>query len=262
MTCALGTLVPGASAAATVVVEAGGPGLVVARLGVASNEPDANAADNTLERRVTATLGAAAVRLPAAGPLVWRTLTARAAPSADARAILVFHDLRRDRLPQFVLARGRSRDAQGRLWYRVELPMRPNGRLGWVRADGVALRTVRRTILVDLSARRLTVLAGTRVLMRTRVAVGKPGMETPTGRFYLTAKFKPTAPILGAFALETSAYSRLTDWPGGGLIGIHGTPMPWLLGRAVSHGCIRVANTDILRVARLVPPGTPVRIVP
>ena len=52
----------------------------------------------------------------------------------------------------------------------------------------------------------------------------------------------PTDPFFGTFALETSAYSRLTDWPGGGVVGIHGTSLPQLLGQAVSHGCIRVDN--------------------
>jgi lipoprotein-anchoring transpeptidase ErfK/SrfK len=169
--------------------------------------------------------------------------------------------LRPDLLPQIVLATGARTDARGRLWYRVEIPMRPNGRLGWVRADGVDLQTVHRSILIQRGLRRLTVYAGRRVLMRTRVAVGATGMETPLGRFYVTAKFKPSEPILGAYAMETSAYSRLSEWPGGGIVGIHGAPMPWLLGQAVSHGCVRVANEAIVRVARLVPPGTFVRIV-
>ena len=58
----------------------------------------------------------------------------------------------------------------------------------------------------------------------------------------------PTAPILGAFAFETSAYSKLSEWPGGGIVGIHGTNTPSLLGQAVSHGCVRVANEAILRL--------------
>jgi lipoprotein-anchoring transpeptidase ErfK/SrfK len=139
--------------------------------------------------------------------------------------------------------------------------MRPNGRTAWVRGDGVDLIPVRRRIVIDRSERRLVLVDGERTLLRTQVAVGAAGMETPLGSFYVTAKFKPTEPILGSFAIETSAYSRLSEWPGGGIVGIHGTPMPWLLGRAVSHGCVRVANAAILRVARLAPLGTPIRIV-
>jgi len=52
----------------------------------------------------------------------------------------------------------------------------------------------------------------------------------------------------------------LTDWPGGGFIGIHGTDAPQLLPGRVSHGCIRLRNEDILRLRKLMPVGTPVTI--
>jgi lipoprotein-anchoring transpeptidase ErfK/SrfK len=123
------------------------------------------------------------------------------------------------------------------------------------------VKPVRRSITIDRSARLLTLHEGERLLLRTRVAVGAAGMETPLGTFYVTRKFRPSAPILGAFAMETSAYSKLSEWPGGGIVGIHGTDQPWLLGQAVSHGCVRVANAQILRLARLAPVGTPIRIV-
>jgi hypothetical protein len=253
-TCALGSLAPGERAEATIAAETTGPGTITARFGLGPS-----ATTITLRTAVGST--ARPTSLPAAGPLVWPSVVARAAPRPDASPLLVFHQLRRDLLPQIVFALGAQTDAQGRVWYRVELPMRPNGRHGWVRAEALALEPVRREILIDRSARLLRVLEGGHVILQTRVAVGRPGMETPLGDFYVTAEFKPTEPILGAFAIETSAYSRLTEWPGGGIVGIHGTPEPWLLGRAVSHGCVRVSNTAILRLARLVPPGSPVRIM-
>jgi len=43
-------------------------------------------------------------------------------------------------------------------------------------------------------------------------------------------------------------------------VAIHGTNAPWLIGQAVSHGCIRMNNAAITRLARVVPLGTPVRI--
>jgi lipoprotein-anchoring transpeptidase ErfK/SrfK len=52
----------------------------------------------------------------------------------------------------------------------------------------------------------------------------------------------------------------LTDWPAGGFVGIHGTNRPELLPGRVSHGCIRMRNQDILRLARLLPVGTPLTI--
>ena len=115
--------------------------------------------------------------------------------------------------------------------------------------------------MIDRSERTLELRDTGRVLLRTRVAVGAPGMETPLGRFYVQARFRPTAPVLGAFAFETSAYSKLSEWPGGGIVGIHGTNTPSLLGQAVSHGCIRVANEAILRLRDLVPAGTPIEIL-
>jgi lipoprotein-anchoring transpeptidase ErfK/SrfK len=45
------------------------------------------------------------------------------------------------------------------------------------------------------------------------------------------------------------------------VVGIHGTSKPWLLGRAVSHGCVRVSNATALQLKRLAPLGTPISIV-
>ena len=96
--------------------------------------------------------------------------------------------------------------------------------------------------------------------MRGRVAVGAPGRETPLGSFFVAARFVPDDPFLGVFALETSAYSKLTEWPGGGLVGIHGTNLPQLIGQAVSHGCIRVLNSTARGLERLVPVGASITI--
>ncbi len=57
------------------------------------------------------------------------------------------------------------------------------------------------------------------------------------------------APVYGPLAFGTSARSAvLTDWPGGGFIGIHGTNEPELLPGRVSHGCVRLtgARLDLL----------------
>ena len=146
-------------------------------------------------------------------------------------------------------------------WYRVSVPGRPNGRKGWVRAGSVELRPVNKRLIIDRSARTFQFWHGDVLLRTGRVAVGKPGAETPTGLFYVLGKFFPNAAILGAFAFETSAYSKLTDWPGGGVVGVHGTPWPWLLGQAVSHGCIRLHNNDVLWLKSRMPEGTPIKIV-
>ena len=138
--------------------------------------------------------------------------------------------------------------------------MRPNGRTAWIPAKAARVARVRTEIVVFRGARRLEVWRDGRRLLWTRVAVGAPRWPTPLGSFYVTAKFKASNPFYGSYALETSAYSTLSDWPGGGVVGIHGTNRPHLLGRAVSHGCIRVSNRAALALKRLVPVGAPVRI--
>jgi lipoprotein-anchoring transpeptidase ErfK/SrfK len=200
--------------------------------------------------------------VPASGYLAWPTVKARAKPSAKAAVVRVLSQFDEEYRPRVVLALGVQLGRHGRpTWYRISLPGRPNGKTGWVPAYTLELKPARRSVTIDRSARLLTLREGSRVLLRTRVAVGAAGMETPLGTFYMTRKFRPSAPILGAFAIETSAYSKLSEWPGGGIVGIHGTNQPWLLGRAVSHGCVRVENSAILRLARLAPVGTPIRIV-
>ncbi len=96
---------------------------------------------------------------------------------------------------------------------------------------------------------------------RTRVAVGRRGMETPIGDFYVQAAFRPKERFFGDYAFETSAYSKFSEWPGGGIIGLHGTSKPQLLGRAVSHGCVRMSNAAARALKRLIRPGTPVKII-
>ncbi len=146
-------------------------------------------------------------------------------------------------------------------WYRVSIPGRPNGRTGWVPAASLELDPVNRSLTVFREARRFEFRVGGRIVRAGRVAVGARGAETPLGLFYVTWRFKPTAPILGAFAFETSAYSKLTDWPGGGIVGVHGTDSPWLLGQAVSHGCVRMHNRDAVALRSLMKLGTPILIV-
>lgn len=206
---------------------------------------------------------ASAVDVVGAGTLVWRQVTVLAKPSPNAKEIAVLRQFRPDFSPQYVLALSavRAKRTGKPTWYRISVPGRPNGRTGWVRAASLELRPVRKRLVVYRGARRFELWDGAKLVRAGKVAVGKPGAETPTGLFYVTAKFDPTAAILGAYALETSAYSKLSDWPGGGVVGVHGTPWPWLLGQAVSHGCVRLHNDDIRFLRSRVPVGTPVKIV-
>ena len=202
-------------------------------------------------------------RFPAAGELL-RSTVARVAPSPTAAVVAPMPRYRRDAQFEIVLAVAARRDARGDWWYRVSLPGAPNGRRGWIPAEAADVRPVANRIVVHRGARRLEVrrVRDGKLLLRTTAAVGRPGARTPLGRdFYVTSAFVPTDPFFGSFALETSAYARVSDWPTH-VVGIHGTSLPQLLGQAVSHGCVRVANGAAARLRVLAPLGTPIDVVP
>jgi lipoprotein-anchoring transpeptidase ErfK/SrfK len=203
------------------------------------------------------------VRLPAAGELLRPQVVVRAQPRADARRVAVVDEFRRDFRKHIVHADATRRDARGRVWYRIRLVGRPNGRTGWIPGAHVSLQHAPAKIVVQRSTKRLRLTVRGREVLNTVVAVGKAGAPTPVGYFYVTSRFVPRNSFLGAFALELSAYSpTLTDWPGGGIVGIHGTSVPQLLGQNVSHGCVRVSNAAARVLQRLAPVGTAVVIRP
>lgn len=149
------------------------------------------------------------------------------------------------------------------VWYRVQLPLRPNGITGWVRATAVSERAIATRIVVDLSERRVTLLRTGQPVLVASAAIGSAATPTPTGRYYINQKLVAPDPwgAFGPAALGISAFSpALKSWPQGGPIAIHGTNQATLLGSAVSHGCIRVRNADVLRLFKLAPTGTPVLI--
>jgi hypothetical protein len=210
--------------------------------------------------------GRSLIKVAGSGTLAWEQVVVRARPSPTAARVAVLKQFRPDFRPQFVLALTVRLNADGEpTWFRISVPGRPNGRTGWVRAASVELRPVHKRLVIYRGARRFEFWDGDRLVRSGKVAVGKPGAETPLGLFYVTDRFSPRVDpawaILGAYAFETSAYSKLTDWPGGGIVGVHGTPWPWLLGKAVSHGCIRLSNVDIVFLRSRVPLGMPVKIV-
>ena len=212
----------------------------------------------------TATASATPARVetvfPAAGPLRVDSVAVRRAPAPGAAVIKTMHQFRPDYRLQEILAVAARQGADGRPWYRISVPMRPNGTYGWVPAASVSLRPTVGRIVVHRTSRTIDVYRHGKLALHAFVAVGAPGMETPVGQYYVAARFVPDDPFLGVFAVETSAYSRLTEWPGGGVVGIHGTSMPQLLGQAVSHGCVRVANSTAAALRRLAPLGTPISI--
>lgn len=200
-----------------------------------------------------------------AGTINVPLLAVRRAPSAGARVIAKLSEFReQDYRPRYILALDVETGKQGRpAWYKISVPGRPNGRVGWVRAAQVTIRRMPWQVVVFRGSKVLQVWKGERKLYQSRVAVGAPGMETPTGLYYVTVRFKPVRQtFLGTFAFETSAYSKLSEWPGGGVVGLHGTWQPGLLGQEVSHGCVRISNESANFLRDRIPVGTPIRIVP
>ena len=147
-------------------------------------------------------------------------------------------------------------------WLRVLVPERPNGRPAWIREAGTRPGAVDVSLHVDRSARRLTVRRGGRVVRRVRVAVGRPGTETPTGRFAVTDKLRtrrPDSPY-GCCAIALSGHQPklLPGWPGGDRLAIHATPQVSSIGTAASLGCLRATTRDLHALLRIVPLGAPV----
>lgn len=154
----------------------------------------------------------------------------------------------------------------GGLFHEVYLPVRPNGVTGFVRAADVTVSHTDLAAEVSLSEHTLTLTDAGTVVETFTIAIGAPDTPTPTGLFFVKELVEPTNPdgAYGPLAYGLSAYSEVvldTEAFADGVIGIHGTNREDLLGTAVSHGCVRVSNADVLRLEELaVPLGMPVRI--
>ncbi|MDQ6776417.1 MAG: L,D-transpeptidase [Actinomycetota bacterium] len=152
----------------------------------------------------------------------------------------------------------------GRTWVDVSLPQRPNGTTGWVPARALGpLHAAYGMIVVSRSLRHLTFYDRQgKAILNAPVGIGRPSLPTPPGQFYVLEKWRLTpGGFLGPFGLGTSAYApTLTDWPGGGVVGIHGTDQPQLIPGDPSHGCVRLHNGDITRLWHMVSLGTRITI--
>ena len=152
---------------------------------------------------------------------------------------------------------------RGRLWVRVRLPVLPNGTQGWVVRSALSGYTFVDThLVVSLRHRRLTLYRDGKAVFRAPVGIGARHTPTPRGQFYIRDRLRGFASAFyGPIAFGTSARSSvLTEWPAGGYIGIHGTNAPGKIPGRPSHGCIRMRDRDILKLARVLPVGTPVTI--
>jgi L,D-transpeptidase catalytic domain len=191
-----------------------------------------------------------------------RRAAARSAPSPSARVVHVISFLTPENT-QNLVALLESRRITGREWVKVRLAKLPNNSVGWVRrSDLGAFRLVRTRLLINRGAFTATLYRAGKKVFRARIGVGQSHWPTPRGEYYVRMKLCCYGnPIYGPYAFGLSARSSvLTDWPGGGHIGIHGTNAPGLIPGRISHGCIRLRNADIMRLNRLMPVGTAVSI--
>jgi lipoprotein-anchoring transpeptidase ErfK/SrfK len=150
-------------------------------------------------------------------------------------------------------------------WYGVLSESMPNSRAGWIPQDAVSLRYEPYRLRIDLSERRLVVRLHGRVVRRIAVAVGRPGVDTPTGRFGITDSLRVSGDGNGpygccAIALTGRQPNIPQGWTGGDRIAIHGTSNEATIGTAASSGCVRVGERDIRWLMSRLPLGTTVRI--
>lgn len=194
---------------------------------------------------------------------VLRRVKARRQPAANSRPVGVIRAVTPEGKTNLVLAYASRRDATQRLWIRVPLSTIPNGLSGWVLRNALGdLHIVRTHLVIDRARLSAVLLRNGRVVFRTTVGLGEPRWPTPRGEFYVRVRLDHFLdPMYGPVAFGTNARQPwLTDWPNGGVVGIHGTNEPQLLPGRVSHGCIRLRNEAIRRLDRLMPLGTPVSI--
>ena len=197
---------------------------------------------------------------PQAGAIVRKT------PSRAAHAVGRLHFLTEDGQAEVYMALSKARVPRtGVTWIKVALPKRPNKLTGWVAASALgALHVVRGRLVVRRSRLRATLYdeAG-HAIWSAPVGIGRPSLPTPAGHFYVREKLRAIgSPSYGPYALGTSAYApKLTDWPGGGVVGIHGTDQPQLIPGRPSHGCMRLRNADITRLWHLISVGTPIEVI-
>jgi lipoprotein-anchoring transpeptidase ErfK/SrfK len=219
----------------------------------------ANATASPADGDGTVSLGGA----PAYAVIARGDVTVRSSPAPGAPSLLRIRGKLRWGTPTPFLVH-EARRVDGKLWYWVLLPQRPNQSSGWVSADQVSASARDHRAEVDLSARRLILWQGSNVVSRLPIAIGRPGTPTPTGRYFVTVRLQPPriSPIYGAWALGLSAYSDVLEQfgTGDGQIALHGTSQTSDLGKAITHGCVRLSNASISKLAALLPPGSPVDI--
>ena len=218
---------------------------------VAASAPAAHAAGATATRVAGATLSNETTRstwsvADIGGPIY-------AFPTSRSAKVAKLQFLTPDGFLQSYLLLREQWNSQGIGWVKLRIPGRPNGRVGWVpRSDLDVFHRTNMELVVDRAAEHVTLYRSGRQIFQAPVGVGKPSTPTPSGHFWITEAFGGfDNPAYGPYVFGTADYSVLSEWPGGGIVGMHGTDEPWLVPGDPSHGCIRMHNSDILTLASL-----------
>jgi hypothetical protein len=164
--------------------------------------------------------------------------------------------------PTVAWVRRLSRDGRFGL---VDLPYEAGSRSGWIRLRGLERSWTRISVVADLSAHRIVVRRGDRVLLRAPAATGAAVSPTPAGRYFVTDRVAfPGGGSLGTYAFGISGIQPdlPPGWSGGDQLAIHGTNVPSSIGRSASAGCLRVAERILDRLKPLLRLGTPVIVRP
>ena len=194
---------------------------------------------------------------------VMRPVVARSAPRRTAAVVAKLGRWTAEGTSNLVLTLSGERTRRG-VWIKVRLPILPANRTGWVTRRSLSdWKELRTRLVIDRRRLTATLFRRGKVIFRAPVGVGQGHWPTPRGEFFIRNQLYGFGnPVYGPIAFGTSARSSvLTDWPGGGFIGIHGTNQPRIIPGRVSHGCIRLKNPHILRLARLLPVGTPLTVL-
>jgi hypothetical protein len=193
---------------------------------------------------------------------VIRSAVVRSAPRRTAAAVARLGRWTPEGTTNLVLTLEGRRTPRG-VWIKVRLPILPANRSGWVRRKALSdWKEIRTRLVVDRRRLTATLYRRGKVVFRAPVGVGVSHWPTPRGEFFIRNQLYGFGnPVYGPIAFGTSARSAvLTDWPGGGFIGIHGTNQPSIIPGRVSHGCIRMKNGHILRLAKLMAVGSPLSV--
>jgi hypothetical protein len=187
----------------------------------------------------------------------------RSGPGRRHHTIGKLRFLTEDHAPEIYLVLRSKLGPGGHPWLQIRVPRRPNGSKGWVTRRALGRLKVLTTSL-EIDKRRLKgrLFKDGKEIWTSSIGIGAPGTPTPSGRYWIRERLPNLggSAAYGPLAFGTAAYSHLSEWPGGGVIGIHGTNAPGLIPGRPSHGCVRVPNAKILSLDKLMPVGTPVWI--